>query len=502
MDILPFVPLPSPALYSPWNIVMARFSRRSFLQTNLAVTAIGGLWPVSSLRAALANDEIRLGFISCGGRANELMSAFDKAPGTRVVALCDPDQSNLARAQQRYPKAQGYADLRKLLEDKSVDAVVIATCNHWHCLAAIWAMQAGKDVYVEKPLSHTQWEGEQTVAAARKYNRICQVGTQQRSDPMQAEIKSFLHYEKALGAIQSARVNRYGERAPIGKRTTPLPIDSRVDYNLWLGPAQDKPIFRDKLQYDWHWDFNTGSGEMGNWGVHVLDDLRNNVFRDSVALPQRVFGGGGRVAYDDAGETPNVHFVYFDTGSIPVVIGLSNISDAKGKKKTTSPTGPGSGYIAYCEGGRLEGQRGRAVAFDKEGKQIKAFKGTSGQGLHQQNFIDAVRSRDRTTLAAEVQVGHDSTGWCNIANVAYQTGKAFTMADSKQIDQKIWHALVGEMDALLARHEIKIESSQILLSPILEIDPKTQRFIGVNAESANRFLKREYREGFVVPQIS
>jgi hypothetical protein len=241
---------------------------------------------------------------------------------------------------------------------------------------------------------------------------------------------------------------------------------------------------------------------MGNWGVHVLDDLRNNVFRDSVALPKRVFGGGGRVAYNDAGETPNVHFVYFDTGSIPVVIGLSNITDAKGKKDTSSHSGPASGYIAYCEGGRLEGQRGRAAAFDKEGKQIKTFKGNSGQGLHQQNFIDAVRSRDRSTLMAEVQVGHDSTGWCNIANVAYQTGKTFSMSDAKRLDQEIWHDMVEEMDALLSRHDIPMESSQILLSPILEIDPKTQRFIGESAESANRFLKREYRAGFVVPEIS
>ena len=140
-------------------------------------------------------------------------------------------------------------------------------------------MEEGKDVYVEKPLSHSQWEGQQTVNAARRYNRICQVGTQQRSDPMQAEIKKFLHEEKALGEIKTARVNRFGVRGPIGKRSTPLEIDKSVDYDLWLGPAEDKPIFRNKLQYDWHWDFNTGSGEMGNWGVHVLDDLRNNVFQ-------------------------------------------------------------------------------------------------------------------------------------------------------------------------------------------------------------------------------
>ena len=140
-------------------------------------------------------------------------------------------------AKKRFPKARTWTDLRDLLEDDGIDAVVIATCNHWHCLAAIWAMQAGKDVYVEKPLSHSQWEGEQTVAAARKLGRICQVGTQQRSDPMQAEIKKFLHEEQALGKILSARVNRFGVRASIGKRETPLEIAKDVAYDLWLGPA-------------------------------------------------------------------------------------------------------------------------------------------------------------------------------------------------------------------------------------------------------------------------
>ncbi|MCA9135064.1 MAG: Gfo/Idh/MocA family oxidoreductase, partial [Planctomycetales bacterium] len=178
---------------------------------------------------SMAIDEISIGFISCGGRANEHMGQFGKFDGVNVVGLCDPDESRVGKALQRFPKAGGYADLRRLLDNESIDAVVVATTNHWHCLAAIWAMEAGKDVYVEKPLSHSQWEGRQTVAAARKYNRICQVGTQQRSDPMQQQIKDFLHKDKALGAIQTARVNRYGVRGPIGKRDTPLEIDKSVD---------------------------------------------------------------------------------------------------------------------------------------------------------------------------------------------------------------------------------------------------------------------------------
>ena len=331
---------------------MRHLNRRDFLRSSLAVGAVAAL-PSTTLLARSANETINVGFISCGGRANELLGVFQKIDGVSIAGLCDPDQERLERTLKRVPQAKTWTDPRGLLDDKNIDAVVIATCNHWHCLAAIWAMQAGKDVYVEKPLSHTQWEGRQTVNAARKYDRICQIGTQQRSDPMQAEIKKFLHEEKTLGEILAARVNRYGVRAPIGKRDTPLPIPSSVDYNLWLGPAEEKPIYRDKLQYDWHWDWNTGSGEMGNWGVHVLDDCRNNVFLDQVKLPQRVLGGGGRVVWNDAGETPNVHFVYFDTGKIPVVIGLANITASPDSKSrplirapaaATSPTAKEGGW--------------------------------------------------------------------------------------------------------------------------------------------------------------
>jgi hypothetical protein len=453
------------------------------------------------LGAANANDEINLGYVSCGGRAGQLMGQFSEMDGVNVAGLCDVDEKRLGLAKERFPKAQGWTDLRELIDSDSIDVVVIATCNHWHCLAAIWAMEAGKDVYVEKPLSHSQWEGQQTVAAARKYNKICQVGTQQRSDPMQAEIKQFLHEQKALGEIRAARVNRYGIRPSIGKRDTPLPIEKDVAYDLWLGPAQDEPIYREKLHYDWHWVWNTGSGEMGNWGVHVLDDLRNNVFRDSVALPKRILGGGGRVALGDAGETPNVHFAYFDTGSIPVVIGLSNLPAQPGAKKSPKHPGPSSGYVVYCEGGRYEGQRGGGAAFDSSGKKIKEFKGNRGDVLHQANFIEAVRQQDRSILNSEVEVGNDSTGWCNLANVAFRAGSEFTREAAGQVALEQWQTLMGEMDTHLKAHSLALDSDAIRLSPMLELNAKTQQFTGEHANVANRFLKREYRKGYEVPSF-
>ena len=217
----------NPPVHSPL------LARRPFLLRTATLASGMALSPRLSAYAS-ANDEIRVGFLSCGGRANELMGSFSKVPGLKIVGLCDPDASRVDKAKTRVPDAKTASDLRRIIEDPNIDAVVVATCNHWHCLASIWAMQAGKDVYVEKPLSHSQWEGEQTIAAARKYQRICQVGTQQRSDPMQNELKKFLHEEKALGDIQRVQVNRYGVRGSIGKRSEPLPKDPNIDSDLPL----------------------------------------------------------------------------------------------------------------------------------------------------------------------------------------------------------------------------------------------------------------------------
>ncbi len=477
-------------------------NRRSVLKAAAAAGAVYS-FPTTPVRA-MANDEVRLGFISCGSRAGGHMSKFNGLQGVQVAALCDPDAAQMDKAARNFPKAKTYEDLRELIADQNIDAVVVATTNHWHCLASIWAMEAGKDVYVEKPLSHTQWEGDQTVNAARKNNRVCQVGTQQRSDPMQAEIKAFLHEEKALGEILSCRVNRYGVRAPIGKRSTPLKIDSSVNYDLWLGPAQDQPIYRDKLQYDWHWDFNTGSGEMGNWGVHVLDDARNNIFQDIVSLPKRIMAAGGRVAWDDAGNTPNVHFVYFDTGKIPTIIGLTNLKADPNDPKSKSPKhpGPGSGYVAYCEGGRFEGQRGQGAAYDSDGKMIRKFRGNSGGNDHHQNFIDCVRSQDPGGLNTDVAVGNLSTGWCNLANVAFQAGNSYSAGEANELAKEVptWGALQDEMKAHLSAHSVEL--TELELSPMLQFDPEKGAFHGEGAQVANGLLKREYRNPYVVPEIA
>lgn len=473
--------------------------RRSFLVSSAAGIAAAS---AASQSLAAANEEVRIAIIGAGWRGGQLADAFSKAHGCRVVAVADPDHSLSEKMAAKY-SAKAYFDLRNVYDDSNIDAVAIATCNHWHCLATIWALNAGKDVYVEKPLSHTQWEGRQVVNVASKTDRIVQIGTQQRSDPMQAQVKQFLHQEQALGDIQYVQANRLGPRSTIGKRKAPLDIASTVDYDLWLGPAADAPIYRDKLHYDWHWDFNTGNGEMGNWGVHILDDVRNVAYQDQVTTPTRIVAAGGRVAWHDAGNTPNVQYALFETELFPTLIALSNLPVgpvAKGgwKARAGLPLdGPSSGYVIACEGGYYLGQRQKGRAVDRQGKTIREFHGGDIVPLHVQNFVDAVRSRDATRLNAPIEMGHDSTGWCNLANVAFHAGSTYNREQLASCSAlRAWPLLIDAMERQLAPFEVS--TNELVSSPILSHDPKTESFVGDHAELGNRFLKREYRGKYAV----
>ncbi len=478
---------------------MKSVNRRNFLQSAVAVGTAVSL-PTRSLLANNANEQINVGVVGCGWRGGQLAGLFQGLPGVKVAGLCDVDRALVDELGKKYPTAQKCTDLRQMFDSLDIDAVAIATCNHWHCLAAIWAMESGKHVYVEKPLGHNEWEGRQVVLAQQRTQRICQLGTQQRSDPMQAEIKNFLHEDKTLGEVESVRVNRFGVREPIGKRSEPLIPPASVDYNLWLGPAQDTPLYRDKLHYDWHWDWNTGSGEMGNWGIHILDDVRNNVFLDSVAAPNSITAAGVRAVWSDAGNTPNVHIAVLDAGGVPVVVTLSNLPF---KNTPAKVPGPRSGYIAYCSAGRLEGQRGKAVAFDADGKQIKEFKGNNGNVDHQQNFVDAIRADSQEMLMAPISVGNDSTTWCNLINVASRvpTSQGHHAAEQIAIEFGTTSAeqILRQMNGII---EANGGSQTLHLGASLQFDAKQQQFVGTHSSATNQFLRRQYREGFAVPDYT
>jgi predicted dehydrogenase len=487
-------------------IQMRSISRRQFV----AATAAGSAALLFPARNVLgANEAINIGFLGLGGRGNESARWFSTIPGVRVAALCDADETRMAEALKKHPNAKTEKDLRKVIEDKDIDAVVISTCNHWHALASIWACQAGKDVYVEKPVSQTVWEGRKMVEAARKYNRIVQGGTQQRSDPCQKKIKEFITSGK-LGAMKWIRGNRFGVRASIGKQDTPLKPPASIDYDLWLGPAQDEPMYRRNFHYDWHWVWNTGSGEMGNWGVHILDDIRN-ALSDQASLPRRILAGGGRVAWNDAGETPNVHFVYFDIGSIPVIFSLSNLpakkrTDAQDQTRLPAQAyrGVRDGYVIQFEEGYYAGGRGGGWCYDNKGKKIEGMQAKGdGGGAHARNFIDAVRSRDRSKQNAEIEQTHYSSAWCHLANIAYRVGSDYKQDDAAQAarDFKPWQELLDGFHKHLDANGVDPASAGLKASGFLELDPAKETFTGPSATpKALALLTREYRKGFAVPE--
>lgn len=491
------------------SIINKRFNRRRFIQASSAALIASPFFssPEIVVKAG-TNDALRIGVVGCGGRSGVLLRFLSENPNVRVTALCDPDSHRLANAKKSFPNASDTQDLRKVIESPDVDAIVVATCNHWHALAAVWAMQAGKDVYLEKPLSITFWEGRQIVNAAKKYGKICQIGSQMRTDPeFHPEVKKFLHEDCEIGPLLSVRVNRFFPRFSIGKTEQPLVPPPTVDYNLWLGPAPNVPLYRSNLHYDWHWMWRTGNGETGNWGAHLLDDCRNDVLRDAVKAPRRILSGGGRVGYNDAGESPNSMFVYFDTGAIPVVFCISNVADANNKKYAGSCPGPTSGYVVYGEGGRYEKHWGGAVAFDSNGKKIREFVGTGeyeGAGPHLQNFVDAVKSRDAGLLNAPVEIAFDTSFWYNGANLAYRLAEPYSKEEALKMDDTPRGVLTGAISDLerhLRNQDIEMNADTFKLSQFLEIDYENDSVKGEYEAEAKSLLDIEYREEFAVPRI-
>ncbi len=472
-------------------------SRRTFLRNaTLATTAL------SASRVMGANEKIRVASIGLGGQGQGNAGRMAAVPGVEIAMLCDPDTNALDAAKGKHPGATTVQDLRKVIESKDIDAVVVSTGNHWHVLAALWACQAGKDVYVEKPISHNIWEGRKLVEAARKYNRIVQGGTQQRSCPVQDEIKAFLDSGK-LGKIKWVRCNHYSIRQSIGKRTEPLAPPTTCDYNLWLGPAQDIPILREKFHYDWHWNWNTGNGELGNWGPHILDDLRNVVFRDKIPLPKRVMAGGGRIGLGDAGETPNTHFVYFDTGEVPVIMDVHNLPRGKDVKANDfyRRRRTNAFLVIECENGYYAGGRGGGKAYDLNGKEVAKFSGDGGRS-HAANFINAMRSRKTSDLKAEIEQIHYSSAWCHLGNISYRLGQNsdIDQARARMKDLEQWQEVCGDFGAHMEANQIALQPGDFRLGPLLEIDAAKETFVGETATpEALALLRREYRKGFEVP---
>jgi predicted dehydrogenase len=476
--------------------MMKRLSRRLFLkETLLTATAASACSPCELIGAEGAeqsrslNERLSVAVIGVRSRGGAHAKAFDSRDDCFLSYICDADSAIGERVAARFnSKPKFVQDMRRIFDDKSVDIVSIATPNHWHSLAAIWAMQAGKDVYVEKPLSHNISEGRRMVQVARKYNRICQGGTQYRSSGSNHAAARYVR-EGKLGQVKLAHVCTYRPRASIGPAGQYSPPPS-VDYNLWSGPAMmEMPVRRKNFHYDWHWFWNWGGGELANNSVHPVDAMRMVVGLEG--LGQGVISYGGRVGMNDCAETPSVQVTIHDFGSMSVVQEVRNLKTARPKRGATLIVGT-EGY--------LSGGAGGTSVYDPDGRLIQKLSGPSED--HFANFVKAVRSRKRADLNAEVEEGHVSTAVVHVGNLSQRLGRP---ASPREIERVLETLNVNEnvvetfreIQQHLADNGVDIEKTPLTIGPWLEIDSDNERF--VNSPTANAMLTRDYRKPFVVP---
>lgn len=483
---------------------MSQQNRRAFLEKSMFASA--SAWALAQSASSLvaeekagnvsANDKLSVAVVGVNGRGGDHLRGFSGNQFTQVTHICDVDEAVGQRRCDEMAAANGgqkpeyVRDIRKLLENKSIDIVSIATPNHWHALAAIWALQAGKHVYVEKPVSHNVWEGRKIVEAARKYNRICQTGTQSRSAKGMRDAMAFIH-QGGIGTVKVARGLCYKRRPSIGAQGS-YEAPKTVDYNLWLGPAPEAPVTRPRFHYDWHWQYAYGNGDLGNQGIHQMDLCRWAL--NEMKFPTRCISFGGRYGYTDAGETANTQIVVHDYGQKQLIFEVRGLPtpDYKGANVGIIIEGT-DGYLVMTS--YSAGQ-----AFDPEGKVIKEF---SGGESHYGNFISAVQNANHKELNADIEEGHLSSALCHLGNISLVLGKKVAgheMLDHVAADWKGAPVMdtIDRTAAHLQENKIDTENVDVLVGQSLEIDVAKEKF--VNNEAADRLLTREYRAPFVVPK--
>jgi predicted dehydrogenase len=487
-------------------------NRRNFLRHSALAASAAAAGRVEFVRAdepkPSSSPAEKLGYAVVGvrGQGGSHLQVLAERSDVEILYICDvDDEVGNKRAQQvaektgRLPKY--VTDFRTALEDPSVNCISTATPNHWHALVTITALQAGKNVYCEKPASHNVWEGRQMVNWARKQNLLCQIGTQSRSSPSLKEAVQYLRDGK-LGAIQYAVGTCYKGRKSIGKLDQPLQIPDSIDYDLWCGPAAKVDLYRPQLHYDWHWDWNTGNGDMGNQGIHQMDIAR--WFLGEMQLSPKVTSIGGRLGYSDAGNTPNSQIVLHAYEAAPLIFETRGLPKANLKWEDGMDEYRGSrvGVIVQCEQGYVVIPNYHAAhIFSNDGASLASFD-TEGDtlGRHHGNFIDAVRANNHELLNADILNSHLSSGLCHTGGISHQIGAS---APREEIAQKLQgQELFADSFKRLADHllanGVDIEQSVLTLGPTLEMDPATERFLG--NEGANKLLTREYRAGYVVPE--
>ncbi|MEQ9408774.1 MAG: Gfo/Idh/MocA family oxidoreductase [Fuerstiella sp.] len=499
---------------------MARQTRRTFVTSTAAAGAAFAVAPAIGRAGISANDKIGACVVGVNGRGGSHINAWLGDERTEIVAIVDVDEDvgnrncdNIERKQGRRPKL--YTDMRKAFEDDAVDMVSTATPNHWHALTGIWAMQAGKDAYVEKPVCHNVHEGTALIAAARKYERMCQVGTQCRSSKACIEAMEFLH-NGGIGTCNFARGLCYKRRKSIDALGD-YPIPSNVNFDLWSGPAQytDPKLTRKRFHYDWHWQRLYGNGDLGNQGPHQTDVARWGLGIDT--HPRSILTYGGRLGYQaerndpnyvDAGDTGNTEVSIYDYGNKCIVfetrgLDVSNSADEELNRLFQSTKGNKIGVVFYgSEGYLVQVTYAHCIAYDKDMNVIREFKGGDN---HFTNFLDACQSRKVEDLNADVRQGHLSAAISHLGNISYYMGEdnkvsaedlMAAVKDVRSLDDNVQTAT--RTIRHLEQNGVDLKKYPIALGAMLKFDPEKEVF--TNNDAANAYLTREYREPYVCPK--
>jgi predicted dehydrogenase len=432
---------------------MPDVNRRTFFGTAASTVAAASLAARASAQGP--NDSVRAAILGLNGRGKSHIQALTATPGVKVAVLCDPDQKVLDSTAKMFESRYGYkpdteTDLRKVYARKDVDVVTIATPNHWHALATIWACQAGKDVYVEKPGSHNIFEGRKMVEAAKKYGRVVQHGVQLRSSPAIQEAVKHLR-DGLIGKVYMARGLVFRNRPSIGHFKDPDTPPAELNWDIWQGPAQERAFSRRLVHYNWHWHWNYGNGDVGNQGIHETDMCLWGLGLET--LPSSIVAMGGKFLWDDDKETPevlssNYHF--------PETNQMIEFEVRPWSTNQEAGQGSGVGNIFYgSEGYLVIKGYGTYESFDKGGKAGPKQSMGEPLGKHVGNFIDAVRARDPKKLNGPVETAHTSSGLAHLGNISYRLGRR------------------------------------------LKFDPATETF--PDDSEANAMLTRDYRKPYVVP---
>ena len=486
---------------------MSVFSRREFLERSAILSAAAatlgsGATPAVAPAAPRGpNEKLRVAVVGVHGRGMSHVNGFAAKNNCEITVVCDCDEAVIGKAMVAIEKAQKAApkfekDIRKVVENKDIDVVSIATPNHWHAIMAIWAMQNGKDVYCEKPATHNVREGSIMLAAARKYGKMCQVGTQSRSNPAMQQAVAAVRGGK-IGTCDTVIGLCYKSRPSIGKVSGDQAPPKTMDYDLWCGPAPLKAPHRSTkngtVHYDWHWIWDYGNGDLGNQGVHQMDVARWGLGKDT--MPNSVVSVGGRFGYVDDGETANTQLSLFDYGDAKMIFEVRGLKTENYKGADVGVIWLGTDGMVVCPKYYDTG-----IVYAKGGKEVARFKGGNDQN-HFDNFVKAVRSRKVEDLTSDIANGHLSAALCHLANISYRLGEETTF--DKELGGFSECPEAGEalkrMKDHLTKNGVELAKAVGRAGPKLALDPKTERFTG-SSERANAMLFREYRKGFEVKE--